>query len=261
MPAGADEIKEAEAEGIRVMYLVAPEGLDIKDGKLTGVTLKNQVLGSTDASGRRSPESVNCESFYIPCDTLVLAIGQQTEEIKGIKYNNGSLAVDLLTMKTDMPHVYAGGDAVSVKSVIAAIAAGRRAAMSMAAELSGEAFIPEPPELPTVETEAVLMRSGYIPRTGRVSTIFRDGAERAKDFDTYTRVLTESEAVAEALRCLNCGCGEGCQTCKTICCDFAVSLDGADRVKIDKTGCVACGMCYNLCPNKNIEMVSTGEKV
>jgi len=167
--------------------------------------------------------------------------------------------VDPLTMRTDKPGVYAGGDAVGVDSVIAAVAAGQRAANGMVAELENRYDLIKPVTLKTVGKEDVLSRSGYVPKTGRISLITRDGNGRANDFDMYKRVMTAEEAVAEAGRCLNCGCGEGCQICKTICCDFAVRIDGADAVAIDDKDCVACGMCYNLCPNKNIEMVSLNE--
>ena len=89
----------------------------------------------------------------------------------------------------------------------------------------------------------------------------KDGIERKGDFGVYTRTFTEHEAKAEAARCLNCGCGEGCQLCKTICCDFAPFIEKADVLKIDIDSCVACGMCFNRCPNDNIEMISTNERV
>ena len=73
--------------------------------------------------------------------------------------------------------------------------------------------------------------------------------------------MTRQEAVEEASRCLNCGCGEGCQLCKTICCEFAPFFPAIDTLGIDKDACVACGMCYNRCPNNNIIMINTGEKV
>ena len=60
---------------------------------------------------------------------------------------------------------------------------------------------------------------------------------------------------------VNCGCGEGCQLCKTICTDFAPYIAADDTMQICKGDCVACGMCYNRCPNGNIEMVNLGEKV
>ena len=72
---------------------------------------------------------------------------------------------------------------------------------------------------------------------------------------------TALQMIAEAARCLNCGCGEGCQLCKTICTDFAPEVAGVDTMNIRKEECVACGMCFNRCPNGNIEMVNLGQKV
>jgi len=62
-----------------------------------------------------------------------------------------------------------------------------------------------------------------------------------------------------ASRCLKCGCGEGCATCSEICCEFAVTINEQSRIAIDSSRCVACGMCFNCCPNKNIQMFNTGE--
>ena len=58
---------------------------------------------------------------------------------------------------------------------------------------------------------------------------------------------------------VNCGCGEGCQLCKTICTDFAPKVVSPDKLEICQEDCVACGMCFNRCPNGNIEMVDLGE--
>ena len=74
-------------------------------------------------------------------------------------------------------------------------------------------------------------------------------------------IQTEAEAMQEAGRCLKCGCGEGCQLCKTICTDFAPYIAGEDCLAIAPSECVACGMCFNRCPNRNIEMINKGQKV
>ena len=74
-------------------------------------------------------------------------------------------------------------------------------------------------------------------------------------------ISSDDEAIAEAVRCLGCGCGEGCQLCKTICTDFAPVIAVRDELAIVPEECVACGMCLNRCPNGNIEMVNTGQKV
>jgi len=78
---------------------------------------------------------------------------------------------------------------------------------------------------------------------------------RVLGFDPYVRALTEAEAVREAGRCLDCGCGEGCGLCARICSDFAIHLEAPDQWQVNEDECVACGMCYNRCPNGNIAMI------
>ena len=255
MPASWDEVAEAEEEGIRVLYLIGPTAIFTENGKLTGVELRNHTLAGPDNSGRRSPEEVACTSFAIPCDTLVLAIGQEREEIPGV----GFLTVDPLTMQTNIPCVFAGGDSVKTANIVSAAAQGRRAAKAMSGFMSGGPFAPEPSGLPAVDPETVLCRTGYYKDIPRTKVTMSDGTERVHDFRPYTRVLTEAEVKADAARCLSCGCGPGCSICKSACSDFAIELDDNGRIRINEDECVACGMCYNRCPNKNIEMICTGD--
>ncbi|MBR5236327.1 MAG: FAD-dependent oxidoreductase [Clostridia bacterium] len=265
MTATAEEIAEAEAEGIKVMYLVAPDSIATEGNKVVAINMTNQVLGDVDNDARRRPEKVSGASFSLPCDTVISAIGQKVEEASaaGMASNRGMIEVDGRTGATSIPGVYAGGDAVKVANVISAIAMGKRAAVSMDQYVRGaDATLTYTEDTVCVDPEKVLRRVGYFKdEKENIDTQVRSGAERNRDFDTYTRALTEEEAKAEASRCLNCGCGEGCQLCKTICCDFAPFVEKADTMCIDKDSCVACGMCFNRCPNKNIEMFCTGETV
>jgi len=73
--------------------------------------------------------------------------------------------------------------------------------------------------------------------------------------------MTADNLKAAALRCLRCGCGEGCGVCADLCCEFAVTYDEANQIIIDPARCVACGMCYNRCPDGNIRMFNTGERL
>jgi NAD-dependent dihydropyrimidine dehydrogenase PreA subunit len=139
--------------------------------------------------------------------------------------------------------------------VIAAVASGRRAAVSIDRFLSGgEPFLAYDPVLTEVAKQQVLARQHGLQIQDRVALPLRPAAQRRLDFAPYTPALTEEEAVAEASRCLVCGCGEGCALCFRICSSFAIERRGSDAFHIDEEKCVACGMCFRRCPNQNIEM-------
>lgn len=261
MPATAEEIAEAEAEGIRIMYLVSPIAIKAEDGKLSGIKMCNQVLGETDNSCRRKPHAVKTAEFTLECDVVIAAIGQQIEKVDSIANNGYAIKVDEETLKVQNG-VYAGGDAVEVKTIIAAVAAGKKAAVSIDKSLRGqEAMLEYEPQGGVVDKEDVLRRTGYFKDDKPFSLDTITPEERSKTFERYTRTMTEEEAVQEASRCLSCGCGEGCGICQSICPEFTIRFDEMDTVNIDDSECVACGMCFNRCPNNNIEMVTDGKTV
>ena len=70
---------------------------------------------------------------------------------------------------------------------------------------------------------------------------------------------TPSGIFEVAQTCLRCGCGKGCGVCAGLCCEFAITYDEQNQITISPDDCVACGMCYNRCPNGNISMFNTGE--
>ena len=146
--------------------------------------------------------------------------------------------------------------------MITAIAAGKNAAAVIDKDIRGEAATLEGvAPTKTVNPEIVRQRTGYLKKDSNKLNLNAPAADRIAGFDISERVMTEEEAQKEASRCLNCGCGEGCQLCKTICTDFAPEIIDADTMHIRKEECVACGMCFNRCPNGNIEMVDLGYTV
>jgi NADH-quinone oxidoreductase subunit F len=259
MPATPEEIAEAEAEGIKVMYLVAPKAIETADGKVSGIRMINQVLGDKDQSNRRRPEEYSGAEFVLPCDLIITAIGQKpvTQTINGLQTTkSGMILADPATGATSIEGVFAGGDVINVDSVISSIAAGKKGAASIDKMLAGDQAVLEyEPDVATVEKEKVLRRVGYFKDNGSVDLLTASGKERVTNFSTYVRTLTEAEALAESQRCLNCGCGEGCGICAQLCPEFAIRVVSPDVWEINPDECVACGMCYNRCPNKNIEMV------
>lgn len=260
MPASVEEISEAEAEGIKILYLAAPIGIESRNGHVTGIRIASQVLGGKDDSDRRKPQAVEGAEYVLACDTVIAAIGQKPEgeTLNGISLDHGGMVLcNPVTGETNIDNVFAGGDVNDVATVVAAIASGKKAACSIDRLIAGTAAtLAYDPEYPVVSKESVLQRTGYFKDDHRINLYISDGKERCKSFEAYTRTLTEEEAVKEAGRCLNCGCGEGCGLCATICSEFAIHSEQPDVWSIDKEECVACGMCYNRCPNKNIHIVN-----
>jgi len=259
MPAESDEVWEAEEEGVRIIYLVAPIAINKKRNRVVGISMRIHTLGEPDSSGRRRPDPVTETEFTLPCDMVINAISQEVSGgLEGISVNpDGTLACDLDTGATAIAGVFAGGDAATgPDTVIAAVASGRRAAASIDSYLSGgEPFLTYDPELTEVSKKQVLARQKGLDLEPRVPLPLRSSSERRGDFEPYRPALTEDEAVREASRCLVCGCGEGCGLCFRICSSFAIERQGSDRFRIDEDKCVACGMCFRRCPNQNIEMV------
>jgi NADH-quinone oxidoreductase subunit F len=144
MPANKEEIKGAKLEGVKFIFLAAPQEL-LKDstGRLKGISLTRMASGEFDLSGRRKPVSTN-ETFQIPCDSLIRAIGERVDAdfIKscGIFINpNGTVKVKKSNQNTNLDKVYAGGDLVMGPSTaVEAMSDGKKAAWSIDLALTNE---------------------------------------------------------------------------------------------------------------------------
>jgi NAD-dependent dihydropyrimidine dehydrogenase PreA subunit len=145
-------------------------------------------------------------------------------------------------------------------TLIDAIAAGKRAAVSIDKRLAGKnASLDYEPEPVAVKEEIVLGRAGNLPRQRRIPLAIAPPSRRRRDFNITTSTQTREEAMAEAARCLNCGCGVACGLCYRVCMALAVKEQNG-RYEIDREKCHACGMCFQRCPNLNIEMVRTAPR-
>ena len=146
MPAYAEEIEEALEEGVRIEYLTAPTRLlGDENGRVTAVSCLRMELGEPDESGRRRPVPVAGSEFQIPVDMVITAISQQPElgQIKvpeGLLVSKkGTFQVDPVSLQSDLPWLFAGGDAVlGPRTVIEAIAQGKEAAVSIDRYLQGQ---------------------------------------------------------------------------------------------------------------------------
>ncbi|MDD4850358.1 MAG: FAD-dependent oxidoreductase, partial [Gemmiger sp.] len=203
MTALPEEISDALAEGCQILPLQAPSRIEADEaGRVAALWTTPQIIGSYGRDGRPSPRDAAQKEFRIPCDYIIIAIGQRIEsdqfEKGGIETSRGALKTDLTGYVANTPNVFAGGDAVTgPATVIRAVAAGKVGAANIDAFLGfthtmgGETKIP-PAKLSNT------------PPCGRIQLKSRNPLEARQDFALATCGMSEEEAIQEASRCLRC---------------------------------------------------------
>jgi NADPH-dependent glutamate synthase beta subunit-like oxidoreductase len=227
MPANEEEIHEALEEGVKIEYLVATTRFIGEGGKLQAVECIRMELGEPDAGGRRRPVPIQGSEFVIPCDGAIAAIGQWPEagclESCQLEVNRWNcLEVDGLTFQTNIPHVFAGGDAVTgAATAIEAIAAGKEAAVSIGRFIDGQ-DLKAGREKNWSPAEP---RTEDLPTKPRVRPPLVEAAKRITDWNEVVGTFTEDQARAEASRCLACAACSECLICEYTCKQKAVRHD------------------------------------
>jgi formate dehydrogenase major subunit len=276
MPADLVEIEEAEEEGVIFKNLTNPiEIIKDKDGKVRKMKLQIMELGEPDASGRRAPRPVKGKTETIDVDNVILAIGQAVEPagFDGVELTRKKgIVYDPETFMTNIPGVFAGGDCGNDKISIAveAIADAKNAAGVIEAYLEGEAVRYAPHYI--VERDDVTEKTFEDrERQCRPKMDLLSPEDRKSNFTEVVSGYDEEQAVADASRCLECGCGDYFE-CKLY--DFAnrydvkparlggdISLadeegkpidpsvydDGHPFILRDSNKCILCGLCVRVC--------------
>ncbi len=263
MPAAKEEIEEAVHEGVQIAYLTSPLEILGQNGKVSALKLMKNELGEPDASGRRSPKPVPGSEFTLDVDMVIAAIGQApdssfvADKLELTERKKCIIVKGPYALVTTQPGVFAGGDAVTgPATVVEAISAGKRAAISIDLYLRGE---PLPTIEPAEEVEreklspALIEKTRNFARCGKISLLSED---RLKGFDEVDAVLSEDLATKEALRCLHCFLGAridkekciSCLTCVRVCPLGIPTTSKMGEITIDPFACQACGMCVLECP-------------
>ena len=213
MPADAEELELAMADGVKFLELVSP--VEQKDGKLLCRKMK---LGEPDASGRRSPVDTG-ETVELPCDTVISAVGERVDDDELAAYGIHVGEKGRPSFATNLPGVYTAGD---VFRGPATVVEGIADAAAFAEEVVGhahEAAIPE---------KAIPSRERCIAKKG---------------------ILCES-AKREGDRCL--ACNTVCQVCADVCpnrANVVIALpDGRRQILHVDRMCNECGNCAVFCP-------------
>jgi NADPH-dependent glutamate synthase beta subunit-like oxidoreductase len=256
MPAIAEEIAQADEEGIKLTLLSGPNRVVVKGGKVAGLECLKMKLGEPDESGRRRPVPVEGSEFVIETPLIIAAVGEDPDLAFLTGETNAAvdgvyIKADPVTLATGIKGVFAGGDAVTgAATVIQALAAGRKAAKSIDRYFKGESLDTDREGEEIFESK-LIVDTWDIGKEERSPMPLLSVASRKGNFKEVETGLTKEEAVREAERCLSCDC----RICINLLGCPALIMDNG-KVAVDAAGCPGCGVCAQVCP---FEAIKPGE--
>ena len=242
MPASEEEIEEGLLEGMKLQPSLGPKQFVGQNGKLTGLEV-TKCVSVFDENKRFSPKFAEGTEFVIPCDTVILAIGQSSD-VSFLKPEDGvettrqgTLKINPDTLMTTAPGIFAAGDiAFGPRLIINAVADGKKAA---------------------VEIDKFLRGPEWTPKEKYVQITVLNHHEMVEHYDEYSRLAvpalpierrtgvaevetgyTEEQARDEASRCLKCW--------------INTIFEGHEA---SGTECILCGGCVDVCPENCLSLV------
>jgi ferredoxin len=277
MPADAEEIEQAEEEGIKFKFLVVPTEVAGSDSCVKGLRCLQADLVSKPGQDRKYPVPIEGSDFTIDTDAIICAIGQKVdagcmESLEGLEWTRRqTINVHMATMETDMQGVFAAGDAVTgPATVIEAIGGGKRAAQSIDRYLTG---IPQPtlPPVPTrrgridhLEVSAAAKMTLQRPKMALLNV-----DRRRTTFQQVELGYPENRVREEARRCLRCDICLRCGKCVEVCRDkmglnalqmgyFDFDHPVATDFRVTADRCILCGACATNCPTGAMQIEDRG---
>jgi formate dehydrogenase (NADP+) beta subunit len=249
MKASPWEKEDAMHEDIPILNFLVPKEFTHENGRLTGVVFE-KVKAEYDAKGRRNLVKTNEPDQHLPCDDVLVAVGQENafpwiERDLGIEFDKWDMpTIDPKTMASSHPRVFFGGDsAFGPKNIIWAVAHGHDAALSIHKRCSGSDINDRPaPMVEIVSQKMGIHEWSYdndIAPDRRYRVPLRDKVVALRDIKTEVELGYDPDlALKEAHRCLNCDV-------QTV---FTSSL------------CIECDACVDICPMDCITFTANGEE-
>ncbi len=242
------ELEDAEEEQVEIVENLAPKRMVVENGVLTGMEF-DRLEWTVDDKGKQ--RSTVIETVIIPCDAVILAIGQENafpwiERDIGITFGDWDMpVVDKVTHQSSRAGVFFGGDAAwGPENIIWAVAHGHQAAISIHAHCEGRPVEERPPEGMTLVSAKVGMHSWAYEND-------YDGSKRAKmQHEELTKRFsgigvevelgfTAEQTATEVERCLNCDI----QT------HFTAPL------------CIECDACVDVCPTNCLTITTNSTPI
>jgi len=244
MKASAWEKEDALREGVEILNFHMPKAFTYAGGRLTGVVFE-KVRSSTDERGRRLLVPTGEPDEHVPCDDVLVAVGQENafpwiEKDAGVAFNKDGLpAVDEMTFQSSAPSVFFGGDAaLGPKNIITAVAHGHEAAVSIDAFCRGQDPRVRPPPMTNLLSQKMGIHEwsydNAITLDRRYAVPHLEKAKAIKDVRLEVELgFDAAQALAEAQRCLNCDV----------------------QTVFSAPACIECDACVDICPMDCISFV------
>jgi len=237
MTAMTAEIEAAEAEGVNLNFLTTPARLLEKNRKVGGMECVRMELKELDASGRGTPYPVKDSEYITEIDTVIFAIGQTPDlslitNVKGITTTRqGIVVVDPATLETGIAGIFAGGDmSWGGGTVIEAIAAGKRAAVSIDRFLQGIDLKEGREEDPLRARDIQVTIPAGTKEAPRPPMPELKVADRCSNYREIRLGFTREMAIAEAERCLSCAVCSECRQCEVACQPKCINHDMKEEI-------------------------------
>jgi len=249
MKASPWEKEDAMHEGIPILDLHVPKSFEHAEGKLAGMTFE-KVVARVDAQGRRQLVPTGEPDVLVPCDTVLVAVGQENafpwiEPDCGIAFDRHGLpAIDPRTFQSSLPRVFFGGDAAfGPKNIISAVAHGHEAAVSIDRLLHGEDVRQRPPPTSTLMSQKMGIHEWSYRNDVSLDARFKVPWAAAERALADIRVEVElgfdaATAFKEVERCLNCDV----------------------QTVFNRDTCIECDACVDICPMDCITFTGAGDE-
>ena len=238
------ELEDAEEEDVEIVVNHAPKRFVTEGGKL--VAMEFDVL----EWDRGAAHSKVVETVTIPCDDVILAIGQENafswiERDLGMEFGEWDMpVVDEVTMQSTLPNVFFGGDAAwGPKNIIWAVAHGHAAAISIHNFCSDIAVSERPPMGMNLASQKMGMtewsyHNDYNP-SPRQKMTHVELTKRFKSLDLEVELgFSAEQAATEVQRCLNC------------------DIQTAFKEPL----CIECDACIDICPVQCLTITTNGDE-
>ncbi len=247
MPAIAQEVDEARAEGVEIEFLTAPTTINEVYGKVE-ISMIKMELGEPDESGRRRPAPISGSEKTITANKIITAIGQRFDDFafsgEQVKPEQGKIEFD-----ANIP-VFCSGDMAWGGTVTEAIGSGNKVAEEVHAYFRGLPYSHETHH-GQIALPGDLNFAYYLP-TPRKDNPIKHEEDFFNNFEEVISGFSEEDVVLETSRCLHCGECFSCGNCYNYCPDAAIHIDDTGRLRIDYDYCKGCGICANECPSSAI---------